>query len=209
MMTPRVRHAALTAHITSSVGWFGAVVAFLALSIAGLTSGNRELIRAAYIAMELVGWFVIVPFCLATLATGLVQSLGTNWGLFRHNWVVAKLAIAVIATILLTLHMRPVSYVANLAAGTSLSHSDLRQVRMQLVVDAALAIVALTIATILSVYKPQGLTRYGRRVSGVTVAVGEVRPWSYAWAIAALLLVLLFTFVHLAGFALQGHGHGH
>jgi hypothetical protein len=157
--------------------------------------------------MELVGWFVIVPFCLATLATGLIQSLGTSWGLFRHNWVVAKLAIAVLATILLTLHMRPVSYVANVAAASTLARGDLRQMRLQLVVDAALAIIALTIATILSVYKPQGLTPYGRRFYTEGASIAETLPWSYVWTIGTLLLLLLFTFVHLAGFGLHGHMH--
>lgn len=40
-MTPALRKLNLTAHITSSVGWLGAVASFLALSIAGLTSTNR------------------------------------------------------------------------------------------------------------------------------------------------------------------------
>src|SRR5690349_21578059 len=84
MMTPNLRHGTLTAHITSSVGWFGAVAGFLVLSIAGLASANAQTVRAVYIAMEVLGWFVIVPFCLASLATGLVQSLGTPWGLLRH-----------------------------------------------------------------------------------------------------------------------------
>ena len=53
-MTPRLRKFALTMHVTSSVGWLGAVAAFLALSIAGLTSGNDETMRAAYLAMQLV-----------------------------------------------------------------------------------------------------------------------------------------------------------
>ncbi len=34
-MAPGVRKLALTAHVASSVGWLGAVVAFLALSIVG------------------------------------------------------------------------------------------------------------------------------------------------------------------------------
>src|SRR5215471_1369506 len=102
-MKPTLRNLTLTAHITSSLGWFGAVAAFLALSIAGLSNGDQGVVRSAYIAMELVGWFVIVPFCLASLATGLIQGLGTSWGLFQHNWVVAKLVIAVLATILLML----------------------------------------------------------------------------------------------------------
>jgi hypothetical protein len=84
IMTPGLRKFALTAHVTSSAGWLGAVTAFLALAVAGLTSQDAQLVRAAYLAMELTGWFVIVPFGIATLVTGLVQAVGTPWGLFRH-----------------------------------------------------------------------------------------------------------------------------
>src|SRR5919106_4309064 len=99
-MTSRVRKFALTAHVASSVGWLGAVVGFLALAVAGLMSQDELMVRGTYLAMELTGWFVIVPFSLAALATGLVQSLGTDWGLFRHYWILAKLLITILATIL-------------------------------------------------------------------------------------------------------------
>ncbi|MEV5301165.1 hypothetical protein [Amycolatopsis methanolica] len=36
--SPRVRKIALAAHVTTSVGWLGAVGAFLALALAGLTT---------------------------------------------------------------------------------------------------------------------------------------------------------------------------
>ena len=83
-MPPRLRKWALTAHITFSVGWVGAVAGFLALSIAGVTSQNPEVVRAAYVGMNLIGWFIVVPCSLASLLSGIVQSLGTEWGLFRH-----------------------------------------------------------------------------------------------------------------------------
>jgi hypothetical protein len=83
-MTPRPRKFALTAHVACSVGWLGADVGFLALAVAGLTSQDAQLVRAAYLAMELTTWFVIVPLAFASLLTGLVQALGTKWGLFRH-----------------------------------------------------------------------------------------------------------------------------
>ena len=108
-MTPRLRKFALTAHVTSSVGWLGAVAGFLALAVAGLTSQDAQMVRAADLAMELTGWFVIVPLSLASLLTGLVMSLGTRWGLFRHYWVLAKLLINVFATIVLLGHMQAVS----------------------------------------------------------------------------------------------------
>jgi hypothetical protein len=92
-MTPGLRKFALTSHVTSSVGWLGAVGAFLALAIAGVTSQNAQTVRAAYLAMHMTTWFVIVPLCLAALLTGIVQSLGTTWGLFRHYWIVTKLVL--------------------------------------------------------------------------------------------------------------------
>jgi hypothetical protein len=164
-MTPWVRKFALTAHVTFSVGWLGAVAGFLALAVAGLNSQDEQRVRAAYLAMELIGWFVIVPLSLASLLTGLVQSLGTRWGLFRHYWVLVKFVMTLLATLLLLVHMRPISYVAGVAAETTLSSADLRGVRLQFVADAGAALLVLLVATTLSVFKPQGLTRYGWRKS--------------------------------------------
>jgi hypothetical protein len=165
MMTrpPGVRKFALTAHVTSSVGWLGAVAGFLALAIAGLTCQDTETVRAAYLAMELTGWYVIVPLCLFSLLTGLVQSRGTTWGLFQHYWVLVKFLMTMIATVVLLAHMRPISHVAGVAAETTLSYDDLRGLRIQIVADAGAALLVLLVATTLSVYKPRGMTRYGRR----------------------------------------------
>ena len=163
IMQPRLRRAALVLHVTSSVGWLGAVATFLALAVVGLTNQDAQIVRACYLAAGLIGWWVIVPFCLASLATGLIQSLGTTWGLFRHYWVIAKLLITLVATILLLVHMQPVSVVAQAAAETALSSTDLRGLRVQLVADASAALAALLLTTTLSVYKPRGLTTYGWR----------------------------------------------
>lgn len=163
MMRSSLRKLVLSTHVTVSVGWLGGVAGFLALAIAGLYSNDTERVRAAYLAMELIGWSIIVPLSIASLLTGIVQSLGTAWGLFRHYWVLIKLVLTVGATLLLLLHMQPVTYVAAVAAKTTLSSTDLRSVRLQLVFDAGAALVVLLTATALSIYKPRGLTRYGRR----------------------------------------------
>ena len=77
---PRLRKTALTAHVVASVGWLGAVIAFLALSVLGLASNDPEVVRSAYITMEAAGWWVLVPLSVASLVTGLIQALGTRWG---------------------------------------------------------------------------------------------------------------------------------
>ncbi|MGW0118026.1 hypothetical protein [Streptomyces sp. NPDC003327] len=160
---PLLRKATLTAHVTASLGWFGSVAAFLALAVAGLTSSSPETVRAAYVAMKVVGWFVIVPLSIATLVTGAVQSLGTVWGPVRHYWVIAKLLITVVATVLLLVHMQPVGHLADAAARAALVGGQLEGMRVQLVADAGAAIVVLLTAAGLSVFKPRGMTRYGVR----------------------------------------------
>jgi len=162
-MTPGIRKLALTAHVTCSVGWLGAVAGFLALAIAGLTTQELQASRASYVAMNLTGWYVIVPLCFASFLTGVIQALGTSWGLFRQYWVVAKLLIAILATLVLMMHMQPISYLGRAAADQTLGLGDFRDVRAQLVADAGAALLVLLVATALSVYQPRGLTKYGWR----------------------------------------------
>src|SRR5262249_53083199 len=105
LMSPRLRKLALTAHVTVSVGWLGAALVYIVLAITGLASRDPELARAAYVTLERIGWFVIVPCSFAALTTGLIQALGTEWGLFRHYWIVIKLVVTTIGTIILLGHM--------------------------------------------------------------------------------------------------------
>ena len=162
-LTPRLRKVALTAHVACSVGSLGAVAGFLALAIAGLTSQDTQMVRAAYLAMELTAWFVIVPLVLGSLVTGLVQALGTTWGLFRQYWVLVKLLLTVLVTIVLLLQMGLISYTAGVAAETILSDADLRGARRSLVIHAGGGLLVLLLPVALSLYKPRGLTRYGWR----------------------------------------------
>ena len=164
IMRPGLRKLALTAHVTSSVGWLGSIVGFLALAIAGLTSQDVQLVCAAHLAMNVTAWYVIIPFSFASLLTGLVSSLGTTWGLFRHYWVVFKLLINVFANIVLLMYVPTLDYFADVAADATLSTADLQMLRdPSAVLHSSLALFLLLVATILGLYKPRGLTPYGRR----------------------------------------------
>lgn len=159
--TPRLRKAVLTVHVASSVGWLGAVAAFLALGVVGLTSENDDTVRAAYLVMEPAAWLVLVPLAVGSLLTGLVQSLTSKWGVFRHYWVLFKLLINVVATVVLLVYMETFRVMANVAGDPS---SDLSVVRnASPVLHAALALLLLLGATTLAIFKPRGLTPYGQR----------------------------------------------
>jgi hypothetical protein len=160
-MPPRLRKFGLTAHVTASVGWLGAVVVFLALAIIGLTSDDAQMVRSAYLVMDPAAWFVLVPLAFASLLTGIVQSLGTTWGLFRHYWVLCKFLLNLSAIIVLLIYMKTFGFMAGVAADPS---ADLDLVRnASPLLHATLALLVLLVATVLAVYKPRGMTPYGRR----------------------------------------------
>jgi hypothetical protein len=160
---PGLRKFIRTAHVVFTVGWLGAVAGFLALAIAGLTSRDSQIVSAAYVAMDLITRFVIVPLSLAPLLfTGPILSLGTSWGLFRHYWILVKLVINIFSTVILLVHVQPIGYLSRVASEGMLSHAD-RSLQVQMVFASAAGLLALLLATGLAVYKPRGMTPYGWR----------------------------------------------
>ncbi len=157
-MKPGLRKFVLTAHVTFAVGWLGAVAAFLALAIAGLTSQDAQLVRSAYLTMDLIARFVIVPLSLAPLITGPILSLFTPWGLFRHYWILVKLLITILSTLILLIHLQPIGVLADAAATTTVLSAELHGMQVQMVVASAAGLLALLAATALGIYKPRGET---------------------------------------------------
>lgn len=207
LMPPRIRKFALVSHLTASVGWLGAVATFLALALSGLNGTDVLEVRAAYVAMDVTTRFVIWPLCLMALVTGVLQGVGTPWGLFQHYWVVAKLAITVVSTLLLALHTRPVSYLADVAAAQPVG-PDLRRLRLQLTIDAGAAIAALLLATLLSIYKPLGVTAYGRRKQQPGIAHSQLDPSTTTvrfTLVIALLVIVIVAVMHLTGYRMGDH----
>lgn len=232
-MTPSLRKFALTVHVTSSVGLLGSIAAFLALAIAGLTTQDAQIVRAVYLAMDLTARFVIVPSAFASLLTGLIQSLGTPWGLFRHYWVLAKFLLTAFATIILLVKIELIAYAAHLAAETILSRADLRAAGIELAIHAAGGLLVLLVPAVLSVYKPRGLTPYGRRKQqeqqapsqqphlspqrpslasnggiGVLLRSGSITitlRHAHMLGIVAMVLVLHIGILHFTGIGPGGH----
>ncbi len=167
VLSPGARKLALSVHLTVSVGWIGAVFTYLGLGITAIRTADDELIRAMWSAMEVTGWYVIVPLALASLVTGLVMALGTKWGLFKHYWVVISFSLTVFAVVVLILHMPTVSSTAEVAQsaeghalealGGDLGHPGI-------------GLGILLVVQVLNLYKPRGLTRHGWRTQQMGTA---------------------------------------
>lgn len=193
VMTPSVRKLALTVHVTASVGWAGALAVFLVHALASSMSENDQIVRAAAVAMGLTAWLVILPLSIASLVSGLVQALGTAWGLLRHYWVLFKLLLTAIATGILQLKLQPISHLADTAAQAGLGSGDLIGLRTSLAVHAAGGLVVLLAAAALAIYKPEG-----------RIGAARAPRWAKAFGFVFGGLVLLIALMAISG----AHGPG-
>jgi uncharacterized membrane protein len=157
-MPPALRKVVLTTHVVTSVGWLGAVLAYLALDITAVVSTDVDRVRATYLAMETTVTYAIVPLALVAVTIGIINALGTSWGLFRHYWVLVKFLLTLVATTVLLLETQTIRSLAESAA----SGADPRDLPGTLGHSVG-GLIVLVLVTILSVYKPRGLTRYGWR----------------------------------------------
>ena len=192
-MTPRLSKFVLTTHITFSVGWLGSVAVFIALAITGIESQDMLLARASYLAMEVSSWYIIVPFCIASLLTGIIQSIGTKWGLFKHYWITVKLILTLAATVLLLLHLRPIGLMAKMAAGAKFPPAQMPGLQIRLIADSTAGFLALLTILTISVYKPWGKIIAGKQL------------WRKYMLTGLGILILFFIVLHLLGVGMHGH----
>lgn len=160
---PRLRKLLLTIHVTASVGWVGAIVAYLVLNVVALNSADMTQVRGAYLLMDPVLRYAIAPMAVTSLITGVVISLVTKWGLLRHHWVVASLVLTSLAVGLLFVHMS--TEVAELTLRAADPALDPRTERADLP-NTIGGLILVSIPLVLNIYKPRGLTRRGRRIQG-------------------------------------------
>jgi hypothetical protein len=157
--------------------------------------------------MSLTAWFVILPLSIASLTSGLVQALGTAWGLLKHYWVLAKLLLTIVATVVLLSKLAPISALAQAAADINFSTADIFQSRLSLLIHAAGGLVVLLAAASVAIYKSAGLTRFG--ISDASPASKEAAPadsprWWKVFKVLAVGFGLLLLIMMLIG----GHGPG-
>ena len=160
-LKPWLRKLVVTTHVTTSVGWLGAVVVFHALAILGLTSSNPATVRGAYLVMQPTGIYVLVPLAVLSLTTGVISGLGTGWGLVQHYWVLIKLLITAVSTAVLVLYLQTFRLLAEAAANPVTPLTGVRNASPAL--HSALALIALLVATVLAIYKPRGVTGWSLR----------------------------------------------
>jgi hypothetical protein len=145
-LSPRVRRAVLTGHIIASVGLLGDCAALLALTVRAAATSDPELAASSYELMSMFSMLFGIPLSFASLGSGLALGFGTKWGVLRHRWVTAKLLLIVSVILVGALVIGP-SEAAMLDGGGGREPV--------LILASGYDVLALCLATGLSVYKPR------------------------------------------------------
>ena len=168
-LRPAARRALLTVHIVAGVGLLGDVAAVLAVNLRAATTGDEAFAAASY---ELLAMFTVVfgiPLSFTALASGILLGLSSTWGVVRYAWVATKLALLVGVILVGSLVLGP---------GTEAMRTGDGGAEARLIAGSAYDVVALTLATGLSVFKPRRRpTRWRRaaRASRGSPGAGDAR----------------------------------
>ncbi|WP_444947373.1 hypothetical protein [Micromonospora ureilytica] len=149
----------LTLHVGIGVGWLGISTGMLLLAIIGATADSHELQHGAYLLLSKFEILLAIPSVFLTIITGVVMSLGTPWGLLKHTWVLVKLVIALVLPFLAFFEG---PWIEELEARSAPNLIETGTTGMLLIGAMGLFAALLWTATILSVFKPWGRTRWGR-----------------------------------------------
>lgn len=154
------RRAHLVIHVIASAGWLGLTVGLLALGVTANTTGSSAVVEASVRAMKLFADWLLLPLALLTLTSGLVLSLGTPWGLARHRWVWTKFWLTLATTAATAFALRPGvnAAAAAVSAGHPLPDGD------DVLFGPVVSLSAYLFMTAISILKPWGPTRRGRRL---------------------------------------------
>lgn len=145
-LSPNVRRTLLTVHIVAGVGLLGDVAAVLAINVRAAGTADPALAAASY---DLLAMFTVlfgIPLSLIGLASGITLGLSSKWGVLRHGWVMAKLALLIGVILVGALVLGP---------GTDAMRSGDGGAEARLIAGSAYDVIALSLATALSVFKPR------------------------------------------------------
>jgi len=162
-LRPGARKTWLALHLAVSVGWIGGAGVYLALVLRAMAEPGPALVRSTWAALNLIGWWVLVPMALVSVSSGVVLALGTRWGLLRHYWVVISLVLTVLAAAVLLAHMGTVSAQAAAAEAGLAEPAGLPSELLH----AGLGLVVLLFVHSLNIFKPRGLTPIGWRAKNL------------------------------------------
>jgi hypothetical protein len=157
-LRPAARKAVLVLHIVAGIGWMGVDIALLVLLISARTTNDAALVVSGFNAIGMIVPMAVPPLSLGILVTGIILGLGTRWGLVRYWWVLVKLLLSLIMTVLVFVSLVPAVSSMTILSATTVSadavRASLGTLPTMLLFPPIVSFLMLGVAAILSIFKP-------------------------------------------------------
>ncbi len=168
-LRPKPRKALVAAHAVSAACWIGVALTFVAMSVVAMSTKDIHVTKTVFELMAVFDITLLPWTNFATFLTGIALSMTTKWGLIRYYWVAAKIAIAVGILVMAFgfLHdsLERAGEEAAALAVTGGNAAQLSGAADVVLWGFGCAMLSLVGALLLSLYKPGGATRRGRRLA--------------------------------------------
>jgi hypothetical protein len=165
-LTPAWRKAVLVLHVVAGIGWMGVDIALLVLLITARTTDDAALVVSGFNAIGMIVPIAVPPLSLSILVTGIILGLGTRWGLVRYWWVLVKLLLSLIMTVLVFVSLVPTVRGIAVLSTTTISadavRASLGTLPTMLMFPPVVSFLMLGTAAILSIFKPWRRTPWSR-----------------------------------------------
>lgn len=162
----RGRQWLLFAHVVLSIGWLGAGAANVVLAVTAARTTDGEIQRACYRLIHVLDLALVIPLAFGALASGVLISLATKWGLWRYWWVIVKFALTVAVIVFSTFGVG--AWVEQSIASTSIRGTE-SPVALQLILGALTNLAAFLFMTWASIAKPWPKTRWFKTPRAATL----------------------------------------
>jgi hypothetical protein len=153
------RNWLLSLHIAASGLWFGTAVCSVALALS-IPMLVPDAPHGIHLARNIMGEYIIAPAAVFAVITGVLLCSFTNWGFFKHYWVIAKQIVTLISIVLGSMWLSPMTekMTAISATGGSqvLQNSDYLALQNTAILGGTFQALVLLTIIIVSTVKPWG-----------------------------------------------------
>ncbi|GAP99996.1 DUF2269 family protein [Leptolyngbya sp. NIES-2104] len=154
------RNWLLSLHIASGGLWFGTALCSVVLALSFRSLNDGDGIYGINTARNLLGEFVIVPSAILSVVTGALLCAFTNWGFFKHFWVMAKQLVTLILIVVGSVWLGPwtkeMTAISEVARSQALQNPSYLSLQSVVAIGGALQTLALLIIIAISTVKPWG-----------------------------------------------------
>lgn len=111
-MSPKYQRWLKGFHSMFACMWVGAAIV-LSIKQFFINPENGGELYGITATMDFIDIFIIIPGAIGVLLTGIIYSVWTNWGWFKHNWITVKWIICIYGVVFGTYPLGP--WMSNLA----------------------------------------------------------------------------------------------